>query len=101
MSNPDTPPPPRVLIVDDDFTARLLEREALEQSGFTVVEASDGAEALAAVDRQPPDLMLLDVGMPGLDGFEVCRRLRRRWAASDLPVIMVTGMDDLASINLA
>ena len=50
MSNPDSLPPPRVLIVDDDHTARLLEREALEQSGFAVVEACDGNEALAAVD---------------------------------------------------
>ena len=101
MSNPDSLPPPRVLIVDDDHTARLLEREALEQSGFAVVEACDGNEALAAVDRQPPDLMLLDVDMPGLDGFAVCRQIRQRWAACDIPIIMVTGMDDLASINLA
>jgi len=101
MSNPDFPPPPHVLIVDDDYTARLLEREALEQSGFIVEEARDGGAALDAVQHQPPDLMLLDVDMPGIDGFEVCRQIRQRWAACDIPIIMVTGMDDLASINLA
>jgi len=101
MSHPDPLPPPRVLIVDDDYTARLLERAALEQAGFIVDEAGDGTEALAAVHRQPPDLVLLDVGMPGIDGFEVCRRIRLRWSASDIPIVMVTGMDDLASINLA
>ena len=92
---------PQALIVDDDLAARMLERETLEQSGFTVHEAADGESALDMLEALTPDLILLDVDMPGIDGFEVCRRIRQRWSPHDLPVIMVTGMDDLNSINLA
>mgnify|MGYP002150192645 FL=1 len=92
---------PQALIVDDDLAARMLERETLEQSGFTVQEAADGESALDMLEALTPDLILLDVDMPGIDGFEVCRRIRQRWSPHDLPVIMVTGMDDLNSINLA
>lgn len=100
---PDThaPPLPKVLIVDDDFTVRLLQRETLEQSGFAVDEAADGEDALTAIRRDRPDLILLDVDMPGIDGFEVCRQIRERWAPQEMPVIMVTGMDDVDSINRA
>ncbi len=93
--------PPKVLIVDDDQIMRMLEHETLVQYGFAVDEAVDGEEALAQLVDAPPDLVLLDVDMPGIDGFEVCRRIRQRWDASDVPVIMVTGMDDLDSINQA
>ncbi|MCK7581230.1 MAG: response regulator [Chromatiales bacterium] len=64
-------------------------------------EAADGEAALELLVEPPPDLVLLDVDMPGIDGFEVCRRIRQRWDATEVPVIMVTGMDDLASINQA
>jgi len=92
---------PRVLIVDDDPTMRVLERETLVLFGFAVAEAVDGEEALVRLDDPPPDLVLLDVDMPGIDGFQVCRRIRQRWDASELPVVMVTGMDDFDSINQA
>ena len=89
-----------ILIADDDPTARLLLRAALEQSGFTVTDAIDGDQALAQVETQAPDLVLLDVDMPGRDGFAVCEALRQI-RGEELPVIMVTGMDDMASIERA
>ncbi len=101
MPTAESTPRPVVLIVDDDFTGRLLERETLEQSGFAVDEAPDGETALDMLDAAAPDLVLLDVDMPGVDGFEVCRQIRARWSPCEMPVIMVTGMDDLASINHA
>ena len=89
------------LIVDDDSTARLLTRAALEQVGFSVTEAEDGDRALAAFERARPDLVLLDVDMPGMDGYTVCQTLRGRTEARHVPIVMVTGRDDVASINRA
>jgi two-component system response regulator MprA len=79
--------PLRVLIADDDPKILALLRRGLRHSGFEVEEASDGHAALALAARTQPDLVVLDVGMPGLDGYEVCRRLR---ATSDVPVLMLT-----------
>ncbi len=92
---------PKALVVDDDPVMRMLERETLAQFEFDVMAAEDGESALELLVEPHPDLVLLDVDMPGIDGFEVCRRIRRRWDATEVPVIMVTGMDDLDSINLA
>ncbi len=91
---------PRVLIADDELTARLLMEAALEKSGFTVCLAEDGEEALRQFHAQSCDLVMLDVDMPGLDGFEVCARLRQE-VGEELPIVMVTGMDDLVSIARA
>lgn len=91
----------RVLIVDDESTARLLTRAALEQAGFSVTEAEDGDRAFAAFDEAHPDLVLLDVDMPGTDGYTVCQMLRHRPEARYVPIVMVTGRDDLTSINRA
>jgi diguanylate cyclase (GGDEF)-like protein/PAS domain S-box-containing protein len=91
----------RVLIVDDESTARLLTRASLEQAGFSVTEAEDGEQALAAFEEARPDLVLLDVEMPGIDGYTVCQRLRSRPQARHVPIIMVTGRDDVASIDRA
>jgi CheY-like chemotaxis protein len=68
---------PLILIVDDDFTIRLLMREALEQSGFLVTEAASGSEALALFAQQPSEIVLLDVMMPDIDGFTTCAALRQ------------------------
>lgn len=92
---------PLVLIVDDDFTIRLLMREALEQSGFLVTEAGNGPEALTLFPQQPPAIVLLDVMMPDVDGFMTCAALRRLPGGARIPVVMVTGLDDLDSINRA
>jgi diguanylate cyclase (GGDEF)-like protein len=92
---------PALLIVDDDHVMRMLERETLVPFEFDVREAADGDQALQMLSESPPDLVLLDVEMPGIDGFEVCRRIRERWDGTQVPVIMVTGMDDLDSVNSA
>jgi diguanylate cyclase (GGDEF)-like protein len=92
---------PTALIVDDDQVMRMLQQQTLQQAQFDVREAADGEQALQMLAGPPPDLVLLDVDMPGVNGFEVCRRIRQRWDATEVPVIMVTGMDDLQSINQA
>jgi len=76
-----------VLVVDDDPELRPLVAFALRQGGFAVHEAATGEEALAAFAAEAPDLVVLDVNLPGIDGFEVCRRLREQ---SAVPVLMLT-----------
>src|SRR5512143_2934234 len=81
-----------VLLVDDEPSILQLARMYLEREGFAVEEACDGEAALAFVERRPPDLMVLDIMLPKLDGFEVCRRLRS--AGRQLPIIMLTARDE-------
>jgi DNA-binding NarL/FixJ family response regulator len=81
---------PVVLVVDDDLSFRALARAVLEQGGYAVVEAADAAEALAAVREAPPAAVLLDVHLPGVSGYEVCRSLRDEHG-DGLPVIFVSG----------
>lgn len=90
-----------LLIVDDDEVTRTLMRAALEQADFTVTEAGDGEEALRICQGAVPDLLISDAVMPRLDGFELCRELRRRPATAHLPILMATGLDDTASIERA
>jgi diguanylate cyclase (GGDEF)-like protein/PAS domain S-box-containing protein len=92
---------PLVLVVDDDPSMRLLLTESLQQAGFTVEEAEDGIPALAAFERLRPDVVMLDVNMPEMDGFSVCAALRKMPQGKATPVLMVTGLDDVASINRA
>ena len=92
---------PLVLIADDDFAMRLLMCESIEQSGFDVVEADDGASAVAVFEQRQPDLVVLDVEMPKLNGFEVCRRIRSFDTDGNVPVVMVTALDDIESVNHA
>lgn len=92
--------PYRVLIVDDDPVHRALEREILQPPKYAVTEASSGIEALQLLPTQSFDAVLLDKSMPGMDGDEVCRRIRSELKLELLPVIMVTGnnsSDDLSS----
>ncbi len=93
--------PRRVLVVDDDPAMRMLVREALEPEGLAVEEAEDGEAALEAFARRAPDLVLLDVQMPRLDGFSVCEWIRARPGAEATPVVMMTGLDDVDSIRRA
>ncbi len=88
-----------VLVVDDDPAARLLASSALSEAGYAVEEASDGAEALAAFARVRPDAVLLDVMMPVKDGFAACRELRNLPGGRHVPVMMMTGLDDVESIH--
>ncbi|MFV0408637.1 MAG: response regulator transcription factor [Paracoccus sp. (in: a-proteobacteria)] len=81
----------KVLIVDDDPGLRALLRLTLERAGYAVLMAADGQEALMHQAREAPDLVILDVGLPEMDGFECCRRIRAR---SDVPVLFLTARDD-------
>jgi DNA-binding response OmpR family regulator len=80
-----------ILVVDDEANIVELARMYLEKEGFRVKVARDGEQALAALVRRPPALMVLDLMLPEVDGWEVCRRVRAR---SDLPIIMLTARDD-------
>ena len=80
-----------ILVVDDEANIVELARLYLEREGFRVGSAGDGRAALEQVEKEPPALMVLDVMLPGLDGYDVCRQVR---ANSDLPIIMVTARDD-------
>ncbi len=80
-----------ILIVDDDPHIREVVRYALEKAGHRVEEASDGADGLAAALASPPDVVILDIVMPGLDGIEVCRRLRTK---SNTPILFLSSKDD-------
>lgn len=82
---------PQVLVVDDDPHIRQLLVFALEKAGLAAREAEDGEAALASVAQQRPDLVVLDINMPKLDGLEVCRRLR---AQGDLPILFLSSRDD-------
>jgi CheY-like chemotaxis protein len=79
-----------ILIAEDNPINRELLRELLEMRGYAVLEAYDGQETLAMVEQTPPDLLLLDIGMPRLDGFAVVRKLRENPRFVSLPVVAVT-----------
>src|SRR5260221_12423335 len=81
---------PRVLIAEDETALVELLRYNLEQSGFRVSVAYDGEEALASVQEDVPDLVLLDWMLPLMSGIEVCRQLRRQTSSANLPIIMLT-----------
>jgi DNA-binding response OmpR family regulator len=81
----------RVLVVDDDETVRDVVRRYLEVAGFTVDMAGDGAEGLARFAAHEPDLVVLDVMMPGINGLEVCKRLRQ---VSQVPIVMLTALGE-------
>jgi PAS domain S-box-containing protein len=90
-----------VLIVDDDAMMRLLIRQTLERAGFACHEAATGTQGLEQFALTRPDVVLLDVMMPELDGYETCSRLRALPNGSMVPVIMLTGLDDTESIDRA
>jgi predicted signal transduction protein with EAL and GGDEF domain/DNA-binding response OmpR family regulator len=91
----------RVLLVDDDEVNLMLTAIALRERGFDVVEVGDGTAALERLDAVAPDMIVLDALMPGMDGFETCRHLRQRSGYAQIPVLMLTGLDDDASIERA
>ncbi|MGK5055521.1 EAL domain-containing protein [Janthinobacterium sp. LB2P49] len=99
--NTALPPQALVLVVDDDTMTRILVTEALEPEGFRIEEAASGPEALAAFQRGVPDLILLDVAMPGMSGFECCAQLRRLPGGAHVPIVVLTGNDDDDSIKQA
>ena len=80
----------KILVVDDEESLRKLTRLLLASRGYIVNEAYDGMMALASMESDKPDLVLLDIMMPGIDGFEVCRAIREVEATRHIPVIMLT-----------
>ncbi len=101
MSEILEPRAPLILTVDDDVTTRAFLRAALEGAGLSVIEASGGEEAIRLFAEHRPELVLLDVAMPGLDGFATCAVLRALPAGGSVPIVMLTGSDDLAAITRA
>ena len=91
---------PKVLIVDDDSTLRTLLRRTLDSEPYTLYEASDGPQALVLANQHLPDLILLDVMMPGMDGVAVLRQLKTQERTSQIPVIMVTALAQDSHVTL-
>ena len=89
LSNPD--PPGRIMVVDDDATIVDVVRRYLIRDGHEVDCVLDGAAALRLVEQEPPDLVVLDLMLPGIGGLEVCRRLREHWP---IPVVMLTALGE-------
>ena len=90
-----------VMLIDDDPVVRLIMTESLHEAGFFVIEANDGQEGLKRFQEHQPQLILLDLQMPGMDGYTFCKSLRALPAGRDIPIIVVTGMDDVESIERA
>ncbi len=87
----------KILFIEDEPDQRMIIRFRLEKSGYSVMMAEDGEEGLKKAAMEKPDLILLDIIMPGIDGLEVCRRLRKNPKTASIPVITTTaaGIDDL------
>jgi diguanylate cyclase len=89
----------KILVVDDDQNVRMLARQCLEAEDMVVVEASNGFEAIDAFVRERPDLVFMDVEMPGMTGLEACERIREIPQGESIPIMIVTGSDDRSSID--
>ena len=99
IDTPDQFAGARVLIIEDEGTQRLLTRDCLEDAGFRVEEACDGKDGLEKIKALQPDIVLLDVMMPGMDGFQVCEQIRSDPVIHHTPVIIVTGREDIEDIK--
>jgi adenylate cyclase len=86
--------PPRIFIVDDNETNRDILRSRLGPQGYELLEAADGEEALSAARQHHPDLILLDVMMPKMDGIEACRQIKADASLPFMPVVLVTAKSD-------
>src|SRR6266851_1628947 len=93
--------PPSILVVDDDPVVCEVMRATLENDGFAVIEASDGVEGCRLYEKHHPDLLLVDIMMPHMDGYELCRKLRSHPESACVPILVVTSLDDLPSIARA
>lgn len=90
-----------VLVVDDDAVTRMMVRRVLQEAGYEVVEAENGQQAVEICTAQPPAMVLLDVRMPVMNGFDACRSLRRLPRCANVPVVMLTALDDVLAVTLA
>ena len=91
----------KVLVVDDDFAVQIIAAETLEQAGFEVKVVDSGLKAIDMVSSFNPDIILLDLLMPGIDGFQTCKEIRGLSCGADVPILILTGLDDLDSITTA
>jgi len=91
----------RILVVDDTRTVRRLQEVMLRQEGYEVLAASDGEMALELIAERPPDLVLLDLMMPRMDGIECCRRIKSQPQTRGIKVVMVTSKDERAEVRKA
>ncbi len=89
----------KILLVDDSSTVLLMERMILSKNQYDVVTAKDGLEGIEKARSEKPDLILMDVVMPRMDGFEACQKLREADETRAIPVIMVTTRGELASVE--
>jgi DNA-binding response OmpR family regulator len=89
----------KILLVDDSSTVLLMERMILSKSEYDVVTARDGQEGVEKALAEKPDLILMDVVMPRMDGFEACKKLREQEGTRSIPVIMVTTRGELSSVE--
>jgi two-component system sensor histidine kinase/response regulator len=94
-------PSAKILVVDDNEANRLLAKSTLEDEGYRVILAAGGVEGLAAFEKEAPDCVLLDVRMPGLDGFAVCERIRALPRGSETPVLFLTALRDVDTFDHA
>lgn len=90
-----------ILVVDDHEQNRELLQAYLEDVGCTVTSAADGLEALREIERRPPDLIILDVMMPRMSGFQLCERLKSDPAMREIPIVMVTALSEIGDIERA
>ncbi len=95
------PPGPKILLVDDHEQNNELLEAYLEDLGATVAIATDGLECLQAVERDKPEIILLDVMMPRMSGFQVCKKLKGNPATRDISVIMVTALNEVSDVERA
>jgi CheY-like chemotaxis protein len=82
---------PLVLIVEDDISTRVMYRDYLAESGFRIVDAHNGHQALSKVRECPPDAIVTDLAVPGMDGFEFCRTLKQTNGLNAIPILAITG----------
>jgi len=99
MRNPGQPK--TILIVDDDLMHRVLVAEAMNSEGLACIEAVNGQDALRKVKPRPPDLILMDVDMPVMDGMTACQRMRAMDGLADTPIVMITGLNDPQAVQQA
>ncbi|MCX5723156.1 MAG: response regulator [Nitrospirae bacterium] len=101
MTQTTPTPAPLALVVDDDESSRFLAHEVLERAGLRVEEASNGLQALELFQQCQPDIVLLDVLMPGQNGFDTCAAIRKLPKGAHTPILLMTGLDDTQSISRA
>lgn len=90
---------PIVLVVDDEEMTRKLLRLMLERDGFVIVEAEDGLEALEIINREMPDIIIMDVMMPNMDGFSACQALRSKPETAEIPIILLSARAQAEAIR--